>query len=42
MGDPDLREAIAQYYSPVLGRKIDMNSEVLVSNGASGCLGVAL
>ena len=42
MGHPLLREAISKYYSPILNHSINMDTEILVSNGASGCLGAAL
>jgi aspartate/methionine/tyrosine aminotransferase len=41
-GHPILREAIAKHYSPKVGHEIDMNSEIVVTNGASGSLGAAL
>ena len=30
-----LREAIKNYYSPVLGRELDVESEILVTSGAN-------
>lgn len=30
-----LREAIREYYSPILGRQLDVESEILVTSGAN-------
>ena len=41
-GHPILRESIARNYSERLGHKINSESEILISNGASGCIGSVL
>lgn len=40
-GIPDLREAIADRYGPLLGREIDMNTEVTVTSGCTEALAAA-
>ena len=41
-GHPEARRLIAEFYSKKLGKDIDPTKEVIITNGASGCLSVVL